>query len=57
MKRIAIFADGTWNSPDEDNASNVMQMARAVKPRVGKTQQIAFSIGAWAPIARKSSAA
>ena len=42
MKRIAIFADGTWNSPDEDNASNVMQMARAVKPRVGKTQQIAF---------------
>jgi len=42
MKRIAIFADGTWNSPERGGATNVLQMARAVRPLVGKTTQVAF---------------
>ncbi|MEX1033818.1 MAG: DUF2235 domain-containing protein [Cellvibrionaceae bacterium] len=42
MKRIAIFADGTWNSPDQGGATNVLQMARAVKPHVNGVEQIAF---------------
>lgn len=29
MKKIAVFADGTWNSPEQGNATNVLQMARA----------------------------
>ncbi|MGH1471072.1 MAG: DUF2235 domain-containing protein [Cellvibrionaceae bacterium] len=32
MKRIAIFADGTWNSPEKGKATNVLQMARGVMP-------------------------
>lgn len=42
MKRIAIFADGTWNSPEQGGATNVLQMARAVRPLVGNTTQVAF---------------
>ncbi|MGI9220132.1 MAG: DUF2235 domain-containing protein, partial [Woeseiaceae bacterium] len=42
MKRIAIFADGTWNSPEKGGATNVLRMARAVKPVVGHSKQVAF---------------
>ena len=42
MKRIAIFADGTWNSPEQGGASNVLQMARAVRPLSGGAEQVAF---------------
>ena len=42
MKRIAIFADGTWNSPEQGGATNVLQMARAVRPVVGGVEQVAF---------------
>jgi len=42
MKRIAIFADGTWNSPEQGEPTNVLQMARAVMPRTGNIRQIAF---------------
>ncbi|MGB3619814.1 MAG: DUF2235 domain-containing protein [Ketobacter sp.] len=42
MKRIAIFADGTWNSPEDDSTTNVLTMARAVKPVVGDMEQVAF---------------
>lgn len=42
MKRIVIFADGTWNSPEEENATHVIQMARAVKPLADGVEQIAF---------------
>ena len=42
MKRIAIFADGTWNSPEKGGATNVLRMARAVKPEVNGTKQVAF---------------
>ena len=42
MKRIAIFADGTWNSPEQGGATNVLQMARAVQPEVNGIEQVAF---------------
>lgn len=42
MKRIAIFADGTWNSPRQGRATNVLRMARAVRPEAGGTQQVVF---------------
>lgn len=42
MKRIAIFADGTWNSPEQGEATNVLRMARAVKPVADGVDQIAF---------------
>lgn len=31
-KRIVVCADGTWNDPEDDNPTNVLRMARAVKP-------------------------
>ncbi|PHS71584.1 MAG: hypothetical protein COB23_01020 [Methylophaga sp.] len=42
MKRIVIFTDGTWNSPEDGVATNVLQMARAVQPEVNGIEQIAF---------------
>lgn len=42
MKRIAIFSDGTWKSPEEEGATNVLLMARAVSKREGDVEQIAF---------------
>ena len=42
MKRIAIFADGTWNSPEKGEATNVLQMARAVRPMGNGVEQVAF---------------
>lgn len=43
MKRIAIFADGTWNSPEEGGATNILLMARAVKPVADDgVEQVAF---------------
>ncbi len=42
MKRIAIFADGTWNAPDRGGSSNVLRMARAVAPRHRRARQVVF---------------
>lgn len=42
MKRIVIFADGTWNSPDKGRATNVLQMARGIKPMAGDVEQVVF---------------
>jgi len=42
MKRIAIFADGTWSSPEQGGASNVLQMARAVSPLSDDIEQVSF---------------
>ncbi len=42
MKRIAIFSDGTWNSPEQGGATNVLKLARAVSPTVDGVSQIAF---------------
>ncbi len=35
MKRIAIFTDGMWNSPEQGEAAKVLQMALALMPRSG----------------------
>lgn len=42
MKRIAIFADGTWNSPEKGGATNVLRMTRAIQPEAGGAEQVAF---------------
>lgn len=42
MKRIVIFADGTWNSPEQGGSTNVLQMARAVRPVANGVAQVAF---------------
>lgn len=42
MKRIAIFADGTWNSPKKGAATHVLQMARSVRPRANGVEQVVF---------------
>lgn len=50
MKRIVICADGTWNRPekdlDKDFPTNVLKIARAVKPKDGRvTQQVFYDWG------------
>lgn len=48
MKRLVIFADGTWSSPEKGGATNVLQMARGLKSNVidkntgEEVEQIAF---------------
>lgn len=43
MKRIAIFGDGTWNSPESGEATNVLRFARAIKPVADDgVEQVAF---------------
>jgi len=42
MKRIAVFADGTWNSPEKGRATNVLRMARAIQPESDGTKQVVF---------------
>ncbi len=42
MKRIIIFADGTWNSPEKGRATNVLQMARSVRPVADGAEQVVF---------------
>jgi len=50
-KRIVICADGTWNRPEndvnEDFASNVLKLARAIKPFAddGVSQQVFYDWG------------
>ena len=31
-KRIVILCDGTWNDPNDDNPTNVLRMARSIRP-------------------------
>jgi uncharacterized protein (DUF2235 family) len=50
MKRIVICADGTWNRPGkgpEDQPTNVLKLARAVKPAAsdGVAQQVFYYWG------------
>ena len=33
-KRIVICADGTWNDPEDEHPTNVLRMARAIRPQV-----------------------
>lgn len=42
MKRIIIFADGTWGSPDSRTPSNVLRLARACAARGDGVEQVVF---------------
>ncbi len=43
MKRLLICSDGTWNTPESRNVTNVANMARAIKPRSADgTEQVVF---------------
>jgi len=46
MANIVICADGTWNRPEEDlekdHATNVLKIARAIKPKLGDLKQHVF---------------
>lgn len=46
MANIIICADGTWNRPEEDlekdHATNVLKVARAIKPKMGELKQHVF---------------
>lgn len=42
-KRIVICADGTWNDPEKKHPTNVMQVARAIRPEDDDgVQQVVF---------------
>ena len=42
-KRIVICADGTWNDPEDEHPTNVMQIARAIRPEdANGVQQVVF---------------
>jgi uncharacterized protein (DUF2235 family) len=42
-KRIVICADGTWNDPEGEHATNVLRMARAICPEDDQgVQQVVF---------------
>ena len=47
MKRIVICSDGTWQTPNQDNATHVLEMARAVLPTApdGTTQVVFYDWG------------
>ncbi len=46
MANIIICADGTWNRPEQDITqdfpTNVLKLARAIKPSIKNTQQHVF---------------
>ena len=46
MTNIVICADGTWNRPEEDiqkdYPTNVLKLARAIKPSVNDVKQHVF---------------
>ncbi|HHB11627.1 MAG TPA: DUF2235 domain-containing protein [Chromatiales bacterium] len=43
MKRIVICADGTWNSPEQGEPTNVLQLARGIRPHDGQgVEQVVF---------------
>ena len=41
-KRIVICTDGTWNTPDQENETNVIHMARSISPLSDGTPQVVF---------------
>lgn len=43
MKRIVICADGTWQSPESDDPTHVMRLARGIAPQGGDgSSQVVF---------------
>ncbi len=47
MKRIVICCDGTWNSPEDEQATNVLRFSRAIAPldASGHSQVIFYDWG------------
>lgn len=47
MKRIVICADGTWNSPDDEQPTNVLRLSRAIAPQdpLGQKQVVFYDWG------------
>ena len=47
MKKIVICSDGTWNSPEDERATNVLRFARSIAPRDGggKKQVVFYDWG------------
>lgn len=42
-KRIIICCDGTWDTPETNNVSNVVKLTRAIKPKTSKgLEQVVF---------------
>lgn len=43
MKRIVIFSDGTWNSPEQSEPTNVLMLARGIQPLAADgVEQVTF---------------
>lgn len=43
LKRIVVCADGTWNDPEDEHPTNVLRIARAIRPDNGDgVQQVVF---------------
>lgn len=45
MKRIVICCDGTWNNPEKEPVSNVVKLARALKPEADLSQEVFYDWG------------
>lgn len=42
-KRIVVCSDGTWNDPEDEHPTNVLRLARAIRPRAEQNvQQVVF---------------
>ncbi|TFH87157.1 DUF2235 domain-containing protein [Billgrantia azerbaijanica] len=43
MKRLVICSDGTWQSPESDNATHVLRLARGIAPEdAGGNKQVVY---------------
>ncbi len=43
MKRLVVCCDGTWNTPEDKDFTNVVTMARAIRPKDAKrVEQVVF---------------
>ncbi|MDE0193430.1 MAG: DUF2235 domain-containing protein [Gammaproteobacteria bacterium] len=56
MKRLVVCCDGTWNTPEMESPTNVVRLARAVRPRgANRVLQIVYydeGVGTHGPIDR-----
>ena len=54
MKRLVVCCDGTWNTPEMESPTNVVRLARAVRPRdANRVLQIVYydeGVGTHGPI-------
>lgn len=54
MKRLVVCCDGTWNTPEMESPTNVVRLARAVRPRdANRVVQIVYydeGVGTHGPI-------